>query len=551
MSNLERYHNRGISDPRTFADELVYNPPPLVDDEMVSITPHDSTSVEVPPILLPPTENEKHYLFVGGYYLPYSKAEGHTLLVGMTGSGKSKLTYPSIGHACATLSPGNGLVVIFDPKGDMYPLAHYFAKKQGVPLYYFNVTDDRSCAWDIGQDAGNQLDVLQELISILIPLRNSHDPFWVQGAQAVAFACALSLTHTRGDNWGLHDLYNACFTNPKALVDFLRLNPTNEPTIERILESDAGKTAAGIMMQLSVSLQAMRLAAAHQYHTPKRDWVSLRKVVAEGGIVVIGQKQTSRASTTPIMRAMFKRLSDLILDLPEYPHAPTYLFIDEFAYLGRELPGIMDLLTFSRSKRCQVYLTVQNIDQLRERYGVHGAESIAANCEFKVLLRAGSVATAEWASQLAGQERDMQPSYSQNGGEFSQSWSLVTRPRLLPDEFVNLPRASPHHGLHYIFMSPYSGVVRTHLAADFVSDLQPPQSKVAARVEKPSYKFELPRWNPNEVLSNTARQHTSRTEFVMQGADTVEEAIRGHVWDLFNRLSEEAIYEFFSFQEGS
>jgi type IV secretory pathway TraG/TraD family ATPase VirD4 len=312
-----------------------------------------------------------------------------------------------------------------------------------------------------------------------------------------------------------------------------------------MLESEASKTVSGIMMQLSVSLQAMRLAAAHQYHTPRKNWVSLKKIVQEGGIVVIGQKQTSRASTTPMMRAMFKRLSDLILDLPEYSHPPTYLFIDEFAYLGAQLPGIMDLLTFSRSKRCQVYLTVQNIDQLRENYGPNGSESIVSNCEFQVLLRAGSVATAEWASRLAGQERVLQPSFSHSGSGFSQSWSFVTRERLLPDEFRTLPRANPVHGLEYVFISPYSGVVRTHLPAERVNYLQPPVSKVPARVEKPAHKGDLPRWNP-DVVPGLGVASSSKEEFVRQASTEFEQAIRRNVWDLFQSMTDEALHDFFA-----
>jgi type IV secretory pathway TraG/TraD family ATPase VirD4 len=542
MSNLDPYQNFNQLNPIHLTEKL--SQLPLVGDWGLSLN-DEPTTIDVPPILLPPASNETHYLFIGGYYLPLSKAEGHTLLVGTTGSGKSKLTYPAIGHACATLEPNKGLVVIFDTKGDMYPLAHYFAEKQKVPLHYFNITDDRSVAWDIAGDAGNYLDVLHELIHILIPLGNGSDPFWVQGAQAVALACALSLNSTKGSNWGLHDLYNACFASPEKLIKFLRCNPANETTIERILETEASKTVAGIMMQLSVSLQPMRLAAAHQYHTPKKQWVSLKKVVQGGGIVVIGQKQTSRSSTTPIMRAMFKRLSDLILDLPEYSHPRSYIFIDEFAYLGQQLPGIMDLLTFSRSKRCQVYLTVQNIDQLRENYGPNGSESIVSNCEFQILLRAGSVATAEWASRLAGQERALQASFSHSAGGFSQNWSFVTRERMLPDEFRTLPRANPVHGLEYVFISPYSGVVRTHLPAERVDYLQPPVSQVPARMDKPSQKCDLPRWNPDVDLSKGVSS-TSKQNFASQGATEVEQAIRRNVWELFQSMTDEALYDFFA-----
>jgi type IV secretory pathway TraG/TraD family ATPase VirD4 len=542
MSDLDFHLNFSRQNPIHSTEGLSKIPP--ISDAGLSLN-NEPLDIDVPPILLPPASNETHYIFIAGYYLPLSQAEGHTLLVGTTGSGKSKLTYPAIGHACATLKPHNGLVVIFDTKGDMYPLAHYFAEKQKVPLHYFNITDDRSLAWDVGADAGGSFDLLAELIQILIPLGNVTDPFWIQGAQAVALACALSLNATKGTDWGLHDLHNACLANLENLVAFLHQNPSNEPTIERILESKADRAAAGILLQLSVSLQSMRLAAAHQYHTPKKRWMSLKKIVQEGGIVVIGQNPSSRASTTPIMRAMFKRLSDLILSLPEYSYPRSYVFIDEFAFLGPQLPGIMDLLVFTRSKMCQVYLTIQNIDQLRENYGQHGAESIASCCEFQVILRAGSVSTAEWASRLAGQERVLQPSFSYSAGGFSQNWSIVTRERLLPDEFRTLPKASPVHGLEYVFMSSHSGVVRTHLSAERVNYLQPPVSDVAARVGKSHHKYNLPRWNP-DVVPGQRMSSSGRAQFVNQGATELEKAIRRNVWDLLQSMTDEALYDFFA-----
>ena len=546
MSNFDIYRDaEGLLGPIALTEKLLALPP-ISSDGGLSLY-DEPDPIEVPPVLLAPAPNETEFLFIGGYYVPLSKAEGHTLLVGASGSGKSKLTYPAIGHACATLTPGNGLVVIFDLKGDMYPLAHYFSEKQRVPLHYFNVTDSRSVAWDIARDGGNYFDILHELIHILIPSANAHDPFWTQGAQSVALACALSLQATHGESWGLHDLYNACFASPENLIGFLRRNPENEPVIERILESDANKTVAGIMMQLSVSLQAIRLAAAHQYHTPKKNWVSLKDIVHTGGILVIGQKPTSRASSTPIMRAMFKRLSDLILDLPEYSHPPTFIYIDEFAYLGQQLPGITDLLTFSRSKRCQVYLTVQNIDQLRDNYGPNGSETIVSNCEFQVLMRAGSVATALWASRLVGQERVFQPSFSMSAGGFSQNWAFVARERMLPNEFQTLRRASPQHGLEYVFISPYSGVARTHLSGDRVAYLQPPLSNVPARVDKAADKYNFPRWNPDLIpVRMVCGGSSGKADFVAKSTTELEYAIRSNVWDLFQNMTDGATQDFFS-----
>ena len=65
-------------DPLSLVDNLV-NSDPIVQDpgNLFSPIPEE---IEVPSILIPPEPNEEHFLFVGGYYLPLSKSEGHSLL---------------------------------------------------------------------------------------------------------------------------------------------------------------------------------------------------------------------------------------------------------------------------------------------------------------------------------------------------------------------------------------------------------------------------------------------------------------------------------------
>jgi hypothetical protein len=154
------------------------------------------------------------------------------------------------------------------------------------------------------------------------------------------------------------------------------------------------------------------------------------------------------------------------------------------------------------------------------------------------------VATAEWASRLAGQERRYEPSFSQSGGGFSQNWSLGTKERFLPDEFRMLPRATPATGIHYVFLSPYSGVVKSHLPGERVAYLQPPVSQVPSRIDKPNPQYEFPFWDP-EVVPGQTLPPASYQAFVASGANELEQAIRHHVWMLLQQMSDQAVYDFF------
>ena len=216
------------------------------------------------------------------------------------------------------------------------------------------------------------------------------------------------------------------------------------------------------------------------------------------------------------MRAMFKRLADLLLDLPDYYHDPTYIYIDEFAYLGENLPGIQDLLTFGRSKNVQVNLTVQSIDQLRQNYGVHGTETMMNNFDFLTLMRANSYDTAKWASLMCGDAPVLDRSYSLGQGALSMSARVSRNPRFYPEDFRQLRKASYQYGLEYVFLSPYGEPRKTHLPPGDISELQPHTSSVAARMDKPAHLQSMPLWNPNIAPLRATGHAQWKQEFVNQ-----------------------------------
>jgi hypothetical protein len=120
-----------------------------------------------PCFLAEPQPGENAFLSLSGHLLPRSKAAGHSLTIGMTGTGKTLMMRASIGFAASTLGTYGGSLIDFDAKGEDFPLLSFFAKRQGVPLYFLNLGDQRSWALDVAKDAQAYPDYLWELALLL------------------------------------------------------------------------------------------------------------------------------------------------------------------------------------------------------------------------------------------------------------------------------------------------------------------------------------------------------------------------------------------------
>jgi type IV secretory pathway TraG/TraD family ATPase VirD4 len=79
----------------------------------------------------------------------------------------------------------------------------------------------------------------------------------------------------------------------------------------------------------------------------------------------------------------------------------TWLIIDELPSL-QKLTCLKDLLAQSRKFGGCCVLSVQNIAQLQEVYGIPGTKAIVDLCKSRVFFRAPSQETAKWVSQELG-----------------------------------------------------------------------------------------------------------------------------------------------------
>jgi type IV secretion system protein VirD4 len=119
--------------------------------------------------------------------------------------------------------------------------------------------------------------------------------------------------------------------------------------------------------------------------------------------------------------------------------------LSEFAALGK-LKAVEAARSQGRKYGIRLWPVIQDIHQLRDIYGPHGAESFAGQCQAIFAFAPGEFESAEWMSRRSGEEDVIVESASQSTGQpgVNLSYSIHRERAWPPERILELP---PFHGL--------------------------------------------------------------------------------------------------------
>jgi type IV secretion system protein VirD4 len=128
---------------------------------------------------------------------------------------------------------------------------------------------------------------------------------------------------------------------------------------------------------------------------------------------------------------------------------PVVFMLSEFAQLGR-LPSILAAFGQARKYSIRLWTVLQNIGQIREIYGPHGAETFVANSGCVLSYTAADPGTAEFASLFSGEQAMLTMSANNNpqGGSPSINYGVQMERVWTPGQIRELPE---FHGLVWKF----------------------------------------------------------------------------------------------------
>ena len=312
-------------------------------------------------------------------------------------------------------------VICIDIKRENWTLTAGFRKAAGQACYLFDpfAEDGATARWNpffyVSVDPLRRVNDLQRIAEMLYPDPPNVDPFWTASARSLFLGIALYLFETpsmlktvgevlrqgmasddegfgahwkrviEGRNSGRYPLSPQCV---RALYDVIDLAPVTASSIRKTFTS-----------RLDLWLNPILDAA-----TSGNDF-DLRELRRQATSIYVGVNPDDLHRLRPVLSLFFQQAIGLqTRALPE--HDPTLklqvlMMLDEFTALGR-IPIIAEAVSYLPGYNVRVVLVIQTPAQLREVYGLNGAETMLKTLAARIVFAPKDFADAREISDELG-----------------------------------------------------------------------------------------------------------------------------------------------------
>lgn len=348
-------------------------------------------------------------------------SENHTLVIGVTGSGKTTAVVDPLIYS---LCKHGESMVITDPKGEIYKNHAELLKARGYKIVVLNFRDPtRGNAWNPLTlpyklyKAGNidkAVELVDDVALNILQDKKAQDPFWEKSASDYFSGCALGLLEdAKEEEVNLNSIsYMTTIGEEKLpgnstyIKEYFTLkgessspyvfasNTINSPT----------DTRGGI---LSVFRQKIRLFASREQLSEMLAYsdFNMRDIGQEKTavfMIIHDEKTTYHALATIFIKQCYETLIDVAqANGGKLPYRTNFI-LDEFANMP-PLKDVTTMVTAARSRAIRFTFIIQNFAQLNEVYGKEDAETIRSNCGNLMYLLTTELAALEEISKLCGE----------------------------------------------------------------------------------------------------------------------------------------------------
>ena len=323
--------------------------------------------------------------------LPPELAQRHVLLVGGTGTGKTRCFFmPNTAYA-------TGSYVATDPKGELWQhtsgyhqQAWRFAPREPDASAGFN--------W-IPLCRDEYMAQLLAAAVLQLDENTREEPFWKQSELQL---CAALFAHA-----ALQPV-----PTPASAFQLLRLGPAGvlAPLFDSpsplaracatFLADLKPETRAGIVLGVANRLTFLQDPAIRRFTSAQLRPPDFSVLMDQPIAVCWVVHEHDAALLAPLSSLFFTVLLDQLVRR-EPGTVPVTLFLDEFANIGR-LPHFPTTISVARGRGLSLVLGVQSLSQLEGLYGRAGAATIRTNCATKLILHGLEFESAEQVSRALG-----------------------------------------------------------------------------------------------------------------------------------------------------
>jgi len=373
-------------------------------------------------------------LYRGDYLCKAEEKDGHIMVVGGAGSGKTScLAIPS-------LIAWQKRVFAIDIKGELYRKTG----KKRTSAKVFNPMDSNSYGYDPFYLLSKSDSVEQEIAEISIALiaipPDTKDSFWLESARNVLTG---ALIHFHSEGLSFVQAVSTILETPvNRLLNQVYKNDLSKRYVTRCMEM-RDETLGNIMNELgnNISIFATDKNIQKVFSKP----VIITPQDLENGFdVFLSIPEDKLRQWKGLLTLIVSQFLNHFERRPDSKATPVLFLLDEFPRLGK-VAAISDALATLRSKKITICLIIQSLAQLDVIYGKPSRQVISDNCSYKAILRATDADTQAYFSRLVGTYEKVKESRSESKSPItgitrgkSISTSLEDKPIIRPEEFATL-----------------------------------------------------------------------------------------------------------------
>ena len=380
------------------------------DVEPVDISAKESTAAGFPLVY----DKKKNTVYV-------DNGEAHALVIGATGSGKTKRL---LLQQISILAKKGESMVITDPKAEIYELEAEMLKQLGYDVIVVNFRDPKngSC-WNPytlpykyykegNQDKANEL--LNDMAINIAADEKTDDPFWTNSAADYLTGLSLGMFEDAKEDEISISTVNLMMTVGDEKIGgstylkeyFKSKDPASPAAINALGTINAPqdtKNSIDSVLKQKIKVFAVTQNLSEMLSRSDFDMETIGEKKTAVFMIIQDEKTTYHALATIFVKQCYESLIAVAQRHGGKLPIRTNFLLDEFANMPK-FKDITTMITAARSRQIRMTMIIQNFAQLKQVYGAEDAETIRGNCGDMLYLLTGELTALEEISKLCGEK---------------------------------------------------------------------------------------------------------------------------------------------------